>query len=224
MSNYAEVIAIVEGRTEQRFIKEILAPYLYESNIYIQPIVLDKPGEKGGDVKFARARNDIETHIKQRRDTWVTTFVDYYGIKGDWPGYQDSKNQATHVRKADIINTATAKEVHRLFPAENTKKRFIPYVSMYEIEALYFSSPSVLAEKLNVELSTIEAILLECGEPEKINDNVHTAPSKRLTSLSKRFKKTSTGISIASEIGIPKMRAACPIFDGWLKSLENLKA
>lgn len=222
MSDYAEVIAIVEGRTEQRFIKEILAPYLSESNVYMQPIVLDKPGEKGGDVKFARTRNDIKTHIKQRRDTWVTTFVDYYGIKGDWPGYQDSRNQATHVRKAEIINTATAKEVHRLFPAENTEKRFIPYVSMHEIEALYFSGPSILAEKLNVKLSTIEAILLECGEPEKINDNIHTAPSRRLSSLSKRFKKTSTGISIAQAIGIERMRAACPTFNRWVTVLERL--
>jgi hypothetical protein len=222
MSDYREVIAIVEGPTEQRFIKQVLAPYLLELKVFLTPIILDKPGEKGGDVKFARAQNDIERHIKQRSDTWVTTFVDYYGIRGDWPGYAESKAQTTHVRKAEVMNAATAREVARLFPLGNTTKRFVPYVSMHEIEALYFSDPVILAEKLGINLGRICSILKECGEPEKINDSPHTAPSKRLQALSARFKKTSTGITIASEIGIPKMRAACPIFDGWLTTLENL--
>ena len=222
MSDYKAIIAIVEGPTEQRFIKEVLAPYLLDSAIFLTPIILNKPGEKGGDVKFARAQNDIELYIKQRRDTWVTTFVDYYGIRGDWPGYAESKAQTTHVRKAAVMNTATADEVHRLFPKENTTKRFIPYVTMHEIEALYFSDPSILAQALGVKQKLIDEILRKCGEPEKINDNSQAAPSKRLGKLSDRFKKTSTGIAIASAIGIPKMREACPIFDGWLTTLENL--
>lgn len=222
MSECKEIIAIVEGSTEQRFIKQVLAPYLTNSNVYLTPIILDKPGEKGGDVKFARAQNDIEKHIKQRRDTWVTMFVDYYGIRADWPGYQDSKKQITHIRKAAVMNKATASEIARLFPTENTVKRFIPYVSMHEIEALYFSDPTILAAKLDVSVKRINSILKECGEPEKVNDSSQTAPSKRLTALSDRFKKTSTGVSIASEIGIPKMRVACPIFNEWLTTLENL--
>lgn len=95
---------------------------------------------------------------------------------------------------------------------------------MYEIEALYFSDPACLAEKLGVAQKQIDAILLECKEPEKINDNSSTAPSKRLEALSDRFKKTSTGIAIAEAIGIGKMREACPLFDGWVKKLESLVA
>lgn len=222
MNNYAEVVVLVEGPTEQQFVKQLLAPYLAQRGVYLTPIILDKPGEKGGDVKFARAKNDIEKHLKQRRDTWLTFLVDYYGIRGDWPGYSESKMQTEHFRKAQIMNKATHDVVKKLFPGHNSDSRFIPYVSMYELEALYFSDPPCLAEKLGVQQKQIEEILEECGEPEKINDHTTTAPSKRLVKLSDRFKKTSTGIAIATTIGIPKMRDACPLFNNWVTTLENL--
>lgn len=221
MSDYAEVVVLVEGPTEQRFIKDLLVPYLTEHAVYLTPIILSKPGEKGGDVKFARARNDIEKHLKQRRDTYLTLMVDFYGIRGDWPGYRESKQQSNHARKAEIVNQKTAEEVERLFPEQYPAQRFIPYVSMYEIEALYFSAPASLAAKLGVTQKKVDAILKECGEPEQINDNSMTAPSKRLENLSDRFKKTSTGIAIAREIGIVRMREACPIFNDWVARLEG---
>ena len=99
MSNYAEVVALVEGPTEQRFIKELLAPYMFDRSVFLTPIILDKPGEKGGDIKFARAKNDIEKHLKQRSETWVTLMVDFYGIRGDWPGYHESKKNVCTVEK-----------------------------------------------------------------------------------------------------------------------------
>jgi hypothetical protein len=222
MNSCVEVVVLVEGPTEQRFVKDLLVPFLANKSVFLTPIIIDKPGEKGGDVKFARAKNDIEKHLKQRHDTWITLLVDYYGIRGDWPGYDESKRQADHVRKAEVMNQATAAEVQRLFHDQNPERRFIPYVSMHEIEALYFSDPACLAGKIGVSQREIDAILAECGEPERINDNSQTAPSKRLEALSYRFKKTSTGIAIAQGIGIHKMREACPLFNAWLKKIEQL--
>lgn len=222
MSSYAEVVVLVEGRTEQLFVKEVLAPYLVNNQVYITPIILDKKGEKGGDIKFSRAKRDIGKHLKQRKDTWLTLLVDYYGIRKDWPGYAESKQQNDHNLKAKVFNDATAEEIRKLLPKQNPELRFIPYVSMHEIEALYFSDPASLAEELHIDQGSINTILKECGEPEKINDNKETAPSKRLEQLSDRFKKTSTGISIAKKIGIPKIREACLLFDAWLTKLENL--
>jgi hypothetical protein len=222
MSRYAEVVVLVEGPTEQRFVKDLLVPFLAKKSVFLTPIIIDKPGEKGGDIKFVRAKNDIEKHLKQRCDTWITLLVDYYGIKGDWPGYQESKFQAVHTRKAEVMNQATADEVQRLFSDQNPERRFIPYVSMHEIEALYFSDPAKLAAQIGVSQRQIDSILAECGEPEKINDNTQTAPSKRLEALSDRFKKTSTGIAIAQEIGVQKMRETCPLFNAWLTKIEQL--
>ena len=86
MSNYIEIVVLVEGKTEQIFIHDIVSPYLAGKGIYITPIIISKPGQKGGDVKFSRVKNDVGLHLKQRDDTFLTLFVDYYGIKRDWPG------------------------------------------------------------------------------------------------------------------------------------------
>ena len=90
------MVALVEGPTERIFVQDILGPYLARTEVYITPIILTKPGQKGGDVRFSRARNDIERHLKQRSETWLTLLVDYFGIKGDWPGYEESKRKRRH--------------------------------------------------------------------------------------------------------------------------------
>ncbi len=176
MSEFAELIVSVEGRTEQHFIKRILGPYLALSNVYVTPIFLDKSRQRGGDVKFSRAKNDIGRHLKQRADTWISLMIDHYGIKPDWPGYEDSKIQADHSRKAETMNQATADQVAELFPEHNSGRRFIPYVSMYETESLYFGDPECLTHKLGAQRSAIDAIRGECGEPEKINDHLGPHP------------------------------------------------
>ena len=85
MNRYAEAIAIVEGATEEKFINGILAPYLGYRNIGMRATQVSKPDQKGGDVKFVKVRNDIIRHLKQREDTIVTLFLDYYGL-AEWPG------------------------------------------------------------------------------------------------------------------------------------------
>ena len=46
MSKYIEVIAIVEGKTEQVFIQRVLAPYLGYKNIGMRVAQVSKPGQK----------------------------------------------------------------------------------------------------------------------------------------------------------------------------------
>lgn len=223
MSDVVNIVAIVEGPTEQFFIRDVLAPYLWPKEIFITPIIASKKGQKGGDIKFSRVKNDIEKHLKQRRDTYLTLFVDYYGIKQDWPGVSDAKLKSNPKQKAEQVNQATAQKIEELWPECYPSKRFIPYIAMHEFEALLFSNSTILAQKLNVKTSSVDSILSECGEPEKIDDSPHTAPSKRLESLSSRFKKTTTGIAIAKEIGLPTIREKCPIFNEWLTKLEDLQ-
>jgi hypothetical protein len=223
MSNHVEINAIVEGKTEQIFIQTILGPYLAQNKIYMTPIIVSKPGQKGGDIKFARVKNDIELHLKQRPDSFLTLFVDYYGIKSDWPGLDEAKKQSTPLSKASAINTATQNRVNELFSDYQADRRFIPYIAMHEFEAMLFSQPEILADQIQVPLPKIKKILTECGEPEKIDDNPHSAPSKRLEDLSARFKKTTTGIAVAKSIGLIKIREQCPVFNQWVTKIEELK-
>jgi hypothetical protein len=222
MSNCVEVVAIVEGKTEEIFIKDILQPYLANKNVFITPIIISKPGQKGGDVKFARVKNDIEKHLKQRPDTYLTLFIDFYGVKSDWPGVNDAEGISGPKGKADFVNQATKEKVVEHFGEQNAEERFIPYIAMYEFEALLFSAPAILARKLQIDESQVVSIIEECGEPENIDNSQVTAPSKRLESLSLKFRKTTTGIAILKEAGLTAIRGKCPIFDGWVTSLENI--
>ena len=222
MSNYIEIAVLVEGKTEEIFIKSVLQPYLADKNIYITPIILSKPGEKGGDVKFSRAIKDISLHLKQRNDTYVTLMVDYYGIKKDWPGLEAAGRKTEPGEIAAEINRATQIAVNTELNKFRSDERFLPNIVVHEFESLLFSDSEILASVLGVDQAKINRILDDFGDPEKINNSVETAPSKQLEKLSTRFKKTSTGIKIAKTIGIEKIRTKCFLFNKWVSSIESL--
>ena len=217
-----EVIAVVEGKTEKTFIAEVLAPSLWDREIFMRATLLKKPGQNGGDVKFDRVKRDIGNHLKQRGDTYVTLLVDFYGINSKWPELGAARAQRTPCDKANCFTEDLQQRIRDSFPDCNPEQRFIPYVAMHEFEAMLFSEPGILADAIQVNESDIRGILAECGEPEDINDSSTTAPSKRLRRLSATFKKTTTGIDIAKRIGVRAIREACPLFDQWLTTIESL--
>ncbi|QEZ93909.1 DUF4276 family protein [Proteus sp. CD3] len=221
MNNYIEVIAIVEGRTEQIFIERVLTPYLAPQNIFMTATQISKPGQKGGDVKFSRAEKDIGLFLKQRPNTIVTQFFDYYGLK-EWPNLHIITTQ-THTEIARLLNDATLEQIVQNYGTYQAENRFIPYIAMHEFESLLFSDEEILADELNVNVNIINDIITENEEPEKINNSRETAPSKRLNKLktSGEFKKTIDGIAIAKRIGIEKMRQRCPLFNEWLIKIES---
>ena len=224
MSNYIEVIAIVEGKTEQIFIESILAPYMGYKNIGIRATQVSKPGQKGGDVRFSRVKRDLELHLKQRPDNYVTTFIDFYGTK-EWPGIDLVSPQAPPSQIAKSINEATKKQVVSLFSEQQAERRFVPFVAVHEFEALLFSDTEILARQMGIDESTVAMVISECGSPEAINNNPQTAPSKRLDawSVNRKFLKTTMGITIAKEISIEKIRNECPLFNEWLTTFEDIQ-
>ncbi len=114
-------MAIVEGKTEQIFIESLLAPYLALKRVYMTATQVTKSGQKGGDVRFERVKKDIELHLKQRNDIFVTTFVDYYGVR-EWPGLDRIPAHATPAQIAEIINGATRDAVLALYAKQGAAK------------------------------------------------------------------------------------------------------
>lgn len=191
----------VEGITEERFMKLVLAPYLANKDIYITPISMN------GDVKISRVASELK-NILYNFD-YVSTFYDFYGFKGK----SDAETKETLEQKIiDIVQ-------------QTVRQRLIPYVQMYEFEGLLFSSPAALASNLSDAslVNWADNILVQFnGDPERINDSTATAPSKRLQGNTK-YRKTTHGPNIADEIGIDGIRNKCGGFDGWLNRLENLR-
>lgn len=224
MSSYVEVMAIVEGKTEQIFIEKLLNPYLLNKNIFIKATQVSKPGQKGGDVRFTRVKKDIGIHLKQRPDTYVTTMVDYYGVK-EWPAIKDVPSRATPSQISRVVNDAAKRKIIRLFSKYHAEQRFIPFMTIHEFEALLFSNSSAIAKELDVSVEDIDSTLMEFGEPEAINNRPQKSPSKLLNkwSQNREFPKTTTGIAIAGSIGIDTIRKKCPVFNAWLKKFEAIQ-
>lgn len=131
--------------------------------------------------------------------------------------------RSSPAEKQKLISDVVKQTADKSLEEFRSFERFLPHFVRHEIEALYFSCLSTLAAKLGINVALVDAILTECGEPEAINHERNTSPSHRLDDLCKvGFRKTSTGISIAQEIGLPKMRAACPLFDQWVRTIEGL--
>lgn len=223
MNERATVMVLCEGQSEQKFVQHVLAPFLGVQNVDLSATQLSKPGQKGGDVRFRRSIHDIGNHLKQRKDTFVTTMIDYYGLDSQWPGYRDSLNLSTVEAKARKLIEATQEAVNERCGALRSDMRFIPYFSMHEFEALLFSSPRALARELSVDLEKIHEILRKYGTPESINTTRERIPSRQLDALVEgKFQKTSVGIQIAQTIGIPAMREKCPHFNVWISQLAAL--
>jgi hypothetical protein len=217
-----EVYIVVEGQAEQTFVREVLAPEMGHKGIYLHPALIGKPGHKGGDIRFERAKADIGNFLMQRPNTHITTMFDYYRLEASWPGNVKTPGRQTAIEKAMRVETATSAKIKELFPDHNVDGRFIPYIEMHEFEALLFSDASILAGKLNVNTSKIKEILDECGEPEEIDDKPDTAPSKRLISIDNSYRKVAMGKTISEAIGIQTIRQKCPHFNNWISKIEQL--
>ncbi len=62
-------------------------------------------------------------------------------------------------------------------------RRFIPYIQMYEFEALLFSDPAKLALAIDSPKQGLifKKIREQFDSPEAINDSAQTSPSKRIS-------------------------------------------
>lgn len=224
----SRVQAVVEGETEQSFVRDILACHLVLKNVHIEPILPGKKLKHEGARKWESACRDICNVLKSGR--MCTTMFDYYGLPRDWPGRQQA-NALAYAEKASHIETALSNCIAAELGSSFNPARFIPYVQMHEFEAILFSNTAVFCERarqlhaspLAPDLrEQLEGILEEAGDPEKINDNYDTCPSRRIKGLIPRYRKPLYGTDIAEAIGLEKIRAKCPHFDAWLQKLEAL--
>ena len=102
--------------------------------------------------------------------------------------------------------------------------RFLSFVVVHEFEGLLFSDCTGFA--LGIGRPDLEPRFREIregfGTPEDIDDSPVTAPSKRVEDLVAGYEKPLFGTLAVLEIGLDRIRAECPHFNGWLEQLESL--
>ncbi|MDN5850689.1 MAG: DUF4276 family protein [Nitrococcus sp.] len=209
------LLMLVEGQSEEIFVKHTLAPHLAQRGVYVQPpIVLwtkripSGGGFRGGVSSWNQILRSLRP-LTDDSDAWVSTLLDFYGFPEDLPGYQEALG-AGHSRD----KVAALQE---RFAAVIEHQRFIPFLALHEFEAWLFSAPdTVEAHFGKIHLADkLRNAVQEAGAPEQINHGATTHPKAQLHSLVGGYKETSDGPTLLEKIGLATVRAACPHFGGF---------
>ena len=220
-----EVIVVCEGQTEEIFIKEVLAPALWEVEVLLHPrLIAASRHSKGGSLKGQRVLRFLRNTLRERRDTYVTTFFDLYGLPSDFPGRVETGPEGGPIHQAIAVESGFHAVV--IDAVGCRPDRFLPHIQPYEFEALLFSDPGQFAA---VEpawrryTGQLEIARRSAPSPEYINDGLETHPSARLGNLLRpRYGKVRHGRAVSARIGIDRMRAECKHFNAWLERVESL--
>ena len=214
---------IVEGQTEEYFVRNVLADTLWPSDIHPIPILLGVPGQKGGRTNYARVRRDIVVQLKQDRGAYCSTMIDFYGLGSGFPGHPPPSH-LSNIEKVRHVEQAVLNDIVKEIPELRPDFRLIPYLQLHEYEALLFSDPPAFADGINRPnlQRQFQSIRDEFESPEDINNHPETAPSKRVLSVCPNYRKVIEGAQAASAIGISTIREECPHFRKWIERLEAL--
>ena len=217
------VYIICEGPTEVRFIKNVLAPSLGNRSLFLHPITIGGQSSKGGNVTFDRLFTNVRRQLRNNRQSYCSTLVDFYGLDSDFPGLELASTRSSLGAKADAVVDGLVAELRKRIDPEPLL-RFIPHIQMHEFEALMFSDAHAFADAigrpdLGQEFANIRRQFVT---PEHIDDSPVTAPSKRILALYTEYEKPLMGERAARAIGLPKIRQECPLFGAWIAQLEAL--
>jgi hypothetical protein len=227
---------IVEGTTEEIFVRDVLKESFAEKNIFVSARRVEtsrkqlrgadhyKPGKqariyRGGVPNFEKVRRDINRWLTEDNSAYLTTMFDLYALPDDFPRFDEAMRKSNPYEKVKIIEEG--------FRTTINNSRFIPYVQLHEFEGLLFSNIEVIDEVLRPyqdrsQLDKLKDIRSQFATPEDINDGAKTAPSKRLLKLYTFYNKDVFGSRIANRIGIDNIRNECKHFNEWLVTLIGL--
>jgi len=217
------ILLLVEGQTEERFVKTLLAPHFQERNAAVVPTILvtkfvkDGPNFKGGVSSYSRFRTDLR-RLLHDSGALVSTILDYYGLPADFPGMTTRPNAAPRAR-VDHVERRIHEEL-------GSPTNFVPFLALHEFEAWLFASPDELPRTMIQpdRRDAFAAIRGSVDTPENINEGVWSAPSKRIHTIFPSYRKLLHGPPTAERIGLASIRAQCPHFDAWLQRLEAFAA
>jgi Domain of unknown function (DUF4276) len=219
-----EVIVVGEGQTEETFVRDVLAPVLANSAVFLEPrLIWTSSSSRGGGLSRDRVVRNLRNTLRERGDTYVTTLFDLYGLATGFPGVAESAGKRDPLARARSIEDRLREVVVQ--EAGCRKDRFVPYVQPHEFESLLFSDIGRLVElrpEWEGSLAALRAARLAAESPEHVNDGEQTHPSARLKALRPIYVKPLHGPSTAARIGLDRIRAECRHFAAWVNQLETL--
>ncbi len=219
------IIVVCEGQTEEVFVNKVLLPELLTRDVFIQPrLIATSKRSKGGALAGQRVLRFLRNTLRERKDAYVTTLFDMYGLPAGFPGLSAAISETDPLARATAIEVGFHAEV--ISEAECREGRFIPHIQPHEFESLLFSDVSQFAQAeptWKPFVSQFETLAQSASSPEHINDGPETHPSARLRQLRPPYKKVSHGYAISSRIGLECIRNKCRHFNKWLSRIESVQ-
>ncbi len=220
------LIVVVEGKTEEAFVNEVLGPHLNRRGVFTTATVVGKhvARRRGhhhrGGGPFKVWLEDIRRILRHdtNADLRVTTLFDLYRLPNDFPDLKRYDAEPDTHRRCSGLEDALREAVG--------DGRFIPYLQCHEFEALVLAALPFLSDLFDAEDDLFGCRML--GEaiaaipPEEVNDGSETAPSKRLRSCIPGYRKVLHGPAVTARAGVAHLRRACPRFGAWVAHLEGL--
>lgn len=211
---------LVEGQTEEIVVGDVIQPYLDSTGWLVTTSILATkrpaggPKHRGGVTSWAKLEREIRLLLRDTSLDVLTTLIDYYAFPSDAPGMAtrpagDAGERVEHVERA--------------MAAAIGDQRFVPHLTLHEMESWVFAAADQLGEwHGSPELAArLRDDCLRAGGPELVNDGPKTAPSKRLLSYHPGYMKTLDGPLAIAELGLAELRACCPHLDQWLTDLGS---
>ncbi len=217
-----KVLVYVEGQTEETFVRDVLAPYLWQKcRLQFVPTLArtkrTKAGQtfKGGIVSYQKVRRDVLRLLNDSSATLVTTMIDYYGLPDDFPGKRSLPPGTPYQR---------VRHLEEAFKNDIGHPRFLPFLVLHEFEALVLTDPTHLARILPQYTAVLPRLQQEIGglPPEEINEGRDTHPAARIQRYFPGYQKRLHGPLVIKQIGIQTIRSKCPHFNEWLNKIESL--
>ncbi|MBX3176983.1 MAG: DUF4276 family protein [Candidatus Hydrogenedentes bacterium] len=220
---WARLNVVVEGQTEETFVTEVLGRHLSGFSIAVSVRMVGHRGRqsrkyKGGLRHIAPLIEDLRRWMREDKasDACFSTMVDLYAYPSDAPGLKEACGLPPG-DKVIALETALAATVG--------DRRFIPYIQLHEFETLLYSDLGKWAVQFPGRDDAIQRLkedVAQFSDVELINDGLLTAPSKRILKFLPEYQKVVSGSVLAIEIGITRIRNACPHFHDWVCKLEEL--
>ena len=217
------IIIYGEGQTEQEFCNDVLQEYFNRKQIYLETPTF------GGISRWEKHKYEIVKRLKSDPTAYVTTLIDFYGMYAhlNFPSWQEALSclSADRDKAMSILEDGMLNDIE-----ENLRDRFIPYVQIYEFEALLYCDVEVFKKYFEPnefqDFAYLQETINQHPNPECINNSRETAPSKRLEKILKGYTseggKIAYGSLLAQEIGLDKIRSKCPRFNKWIEKLESI--
>ena len=214
---------VVEGQTEETFVRDILAPELGSLNVFCDARRIETGRRRGrifrgGFLEYRHLRKDLVLWMKQdfAPDSWFTTMVDFYRIPPEFPGFEESRRMADPYQRISFLEAKLKDDINFW--------RFIPYIQLYEYESLLFADPdgfSIAFPDFDDKIAALHAVRNEATNPELIDEGPETHPSMRICGIIPQYSKPSAGPLIAKYIGLPTLQRECRHFADWISAIRS---